>query len=68
MHDYDLEYVDEDGSTKIISFSALSPNGALDQAMKIAPGRWANLRDEVGEICRIERLSDSPVWRIARSS
>lgn len=68
MHDYDLEYVDDDGITQTISFSALSPNGALDHAMKIAPGRWAQLRNELGDICRIERLSDSAVWRVARST
>ncbi len=65
MHDYDLEYVDDDGTTQTISFSAFTPNGDLDHAMKIAPGRWAKLRDEVGEICRIERLSHSAVWRVA---
>jgi|TARA_R100000049_G_C1931958_1_gene75853 hypothetical protein len=68
MHDYNLEYVDDDGIAQTISFSALTPNGALDRAMTISPGRWAKLRDEAGDICRIERLSHSAVWRIARTA
>ncbi|PNQ77685.1 hypothetical protein BA950_01220 [Erythrobacter sp. SAORIC-644] len=68
MHDYNLEYVDDDGVAQTISFSALTPNGALDRAMTISPGRCAKLRDEEGDICRIERLSHSAVWRIARAA
>ena len=68
MHEYKLEYVDSDGATRTISFSALTPNGALDRAMRIAPGQLAKLRDEIGEICRLERMSESAVWRVGRAA
>lgn len=68
MHDYELQYVDDDGIARTINFSALSANSALDHAMKIAPGRWAKLRDETGDLCRIERQSNAAVWRVANAA
>lgn len=65
MHHYQIEYPGDQGGPLNISFTAFDANGALDHAMKIAPGKWARLRNECGVICEIQRLSHDAVSRVA---
>ena len=64
-HHFHLEYSGDDGDLHEICFKALDADVALGQALKIAPGKWARLRDERGVICELQRLSHDAVWRVA---
>lgn len=65
MRHYKLIYRDPDGTGNLEhAFVAVSLDGALEVARRLVVGEWAELHEDGVEVCRMQLVDCSGLWRI----